>query len=56
MSGQSGVFARQDASLVGHKLLQKIDVLVVQGIDGEVNLGLGTLGADLGRTGATVPG
>lgn len=47
MSGQSGVLARQDSALVRHKLLEQVNVLEVQGIDREVNLGLGTLNADL---------
>ena len=40
MRGQAGVFPRQNAALIGHKLLQQVGVLKVQGVNGEVDLGL----------------
>jgi hypothetical protein len=47
MRGQSGVFARQQAALVSNKLLKKIDVLEIQGVDSEIDLGFGALRSQL---------
>src|SRR5260221_10695023 len=41
MGGKAGVFSGQNAALVGHKLPQQNDILVVEGIDGEIDLGFG---------------
>src|SRR5215469_9192182 len=40
--GQPGVFARQDAALISHKLLEQVGVLEIEGVNGEVNLRLRT--------------
>src|SRR5204863_6687588 len=40
MRWQAGVLPRQDASLIGNELAEKIGVLVVERIDGEINLRL----------------
>jgi hypothetical protein len=40
MRGQAGVFARQDAALIGHELPEQIGVLEIQRVGGEVNLRL----------------
>jgi hypothetical protein len=45
MRGQAGVFAGQDAALVGHKLPEQIGVLEVERVGGEINLRLRTLRA-----------
>src|SRR5271170_3090583 len=37
MRGQAGVFARQDAALVGHVLPEQISVLEIEGVEREVN-------------------
>src|SRR5688572_22469333 len=42
---EAGVFAREDATLVGNKLAEQIDVFEIEGIDGEVHFGLGARGA-----------
>jgi hypothetical protein len=47
MRRQAGVFARQDAALVGHELLEQGGVLEIQRVDGEVNLRLGPRRATL---------
>src|ERR1043165_7044775 len=52
--GQAGVLARKDAPLVGDELPEQIGVLVVDGIDGEIDLRLGTDDAWLGRARALV--
>jgi hypothetical protein len=39
--GQTGVFAREDAALVGDELAEQGGVFEVEGVDGEVDLGLG---------------
>jgi len=55
MGRKTRVLARQDAALLGHKLLEQIDVLVVKGIDCEIDFWLWTWGADFhGRTSAAV--
>jgi hypothetical protein len=41
MGGQAGVFAGQDAALIGHKLPEQIGVLEIQRVSGEINLGFG---------------
>ena len=41
VGGQTGVFAGQDAALIGHELPEQVDVLEVEGVDGEVDFGLG---------------
>jgi hypothetical protein len=41
MRGHAGVFARQDAALVGHILPEQGDVLEIQRVLGEVNFRLG---------------
>jgi len=35
------IFAREDASLVGDKLLEQVDVLEIEDIDGEIDLRFG---------------
>ena len=40
MRGHPGVFARQDAALIGHKLPEQIGVLEIERVNGEVNLWL----------------
>ena len=40
VSGKAGVFARQNAAIVGGELLEQDDILVVHGVDGEIDLGL----------------
>jgi hypothetical protein len=42
VGGHAGVFARQDAALVGHVLAKQIRILEIQGVGGEINLGFGT--------------
>ena len=42
MRGHPGVFARQDAALVGHVLPEQIGVLVIERVGGKVNLRLRT--------------
>jgi len=51
MRGQAGVFAGQNASLVGHELFEQVGVLEIQGVRGEINLGLGPRRADFIRAG-----
>ena len=46
MGGQAGVFAREDAALVGHELFEEGHILKIQGIKSEVNLGFGPGSAD----------
>ena len=46
MGGQAGVFARQNAALIGHELFEQRDILIIQGIKGEVDLRLGPGNAD----------
>src|SRR5437660_2397113 len=46
MGRQAGVFARKDAAGFGDKLLEQIDVFVIERIGSEINLGLGSRGAD----------
>ena len=48
MGRQAGVFARQDAALVGDVLAQHVHVLGVERVDGEVDLGTGARCAALG--------
>jgi hypothetical protein len=40
MSRHTGVFAGQDAALIGDVLAEQIGVLIVQGVGGEINLRL----------------
>src|SRR5262245_38056091 len=47
MGWQPGVFARQDAALVGHELAEEGNVLELERIGGEINFGLGARGAPL---------
>ena len=47
--GQASVFAREDTTLVGDKLLEQIDVLEIQSVGGEINFGLGPRRAHLGH-------
>ena len=49
MRRQSGVFARKNAALVGHKLLEQRDVLVVQRVERKVDFRLRAGGADFER-------
>ena len=49
MSRQSGVFAGQDAALVGDKLLQQVGIFEVQRVDSEIDFGLGTRRANFGE-------
>src|SRR6185436_13507778 len=42
MGRQAGVFAGQDAAVVGDELAQQIDALEIEGVDGEIDLGLRT--------------
>src|ERR1039457_2852447 len=42
MRGHPGVFARQDAALVGHILAEQIDVFEIKRVGGKVNLWLRT--------------
>ena len=37
MRWQAGVFAGQDAALVGHKLPEQVGVLEIKRVDGEIN-------------------
>ena len=37
MGGQAGVFAGQDAALVGHELPEQVGVFEIQRVDGEIN-------------------
>ena len=39
--GQAGVLAGQDASVVGHELAEQGRVPIIEGVDGEIDLGLG---------------
>ena len=41
MGGHAGVFAGQDAALVGHVLAKQIGVFVIERVGGEINLGFG---------------
>ena len=41
MGGHAGVFAGENAALVGHVLAEQIGVLVVQGVGREIDFGLG---------------
>ena len=50
MRGQAGVFARQYAAGVRHKLAEQIDVLIVQSIHREIDLRLGARRADFHRS------
>jgi len=45
MSRQAGVFAGQNAALIGHKLPEKIDILKIESISGEIHLRLGPRGS-----------
>ena len=45
MRRQAGVFARQDAALVGHELPEQVDVLEIERVNGEIDLGLRARGA-----------
>ena len=47
MRGHTRVFPGQNPALIGHELLQKVDVLKIQSVEGEVDLGLGTRCASL---------
>jgi len=38
MRGHPGVFARQDAALIGHKLPEQIGVFEIKRVNGEINL------------------
>ena len=49
MGGQAGIFARQDATGVGHKLAKQIDVLVIKGVHGEIDFWLWAWRADFHR-------
>lgn len=48
MSGQAGIFAGQQASLVGDELLQQVDVFKIQSVNGEIDFRLWTRGAVFG--------
>jgi hypothetical protein len=39
MGGETGVFAGENPPVVGDELFQEIDVLEIQGVNGEVNFG-----------------
>ena len=41
MRGESCVFARENAALVGDKLLEQGDILIIQGIKREINFRFG---------------
>jgi len=45
MSRQAGIFAGQNAALIGHKLPEKIDILKIESISGEIHLRLGPRGS-----------
>ena len=47
---QAGVLPGQNPSVVGHVLLEQGDVLVVDSVDGELDLGLRTRGPGCGRS------
>ncbi len=49
-SRQTGVLPGQNPSVVGHVLLEQGDVLVVDSVDGELDLGLRTRGPGCGRS------
>jgi len=55
MGREAGVFAGKDSALIGDKLPEEIRVLVVQGIDGEIDLGLRTRCPPLCGCAATTP-
>src|SRR5262245_25256844 len=40
VGGETGVFAWENAAVVGHKLPKEIDVLEIKRVDGEVDFGL----------------
>ena len=42
MRGQAGVFAGQDAALVGHELPEQVGILEIQRVDGEIYFGFWT--------------
>ena len=42
MRRQPGIFPGQDAALIGHKLLQEGNILEIERINREINLGLRT--------------
>ena len=46
MRGQAGVFAGQNAALVGHKLPEQIGVLEIQRVGGEIDFRFRTRRAD----------
>src|SRR2546425_9083440 len=50
MSGQAGVLPRQDPAVIGHKLTEQVRVFEIQGVDGEIDLGLRTRSAFLHAT------
>src|SRR5262249_4927163 len=54
MGRQAGVLPGQDAALIGDELLEQVDVLIIQRIDREVDLGLGTNDAGLASAAAAV--
>jgi len=41
MRGQPGVFAGKNSALVGHELLEQIDVLEIKRVKGEIDFWLG---------------
>lgn len=43
---EAGVFAREDASLIGDESAEQGDVLVIKSVEGEIDFGFGTWGAD----------
>jgi hypothetical protein len=45
MRGQTGVFAGQDAALVGHELPQQVDILEIKRIGREIDFWFGPRGA-----------
>ena len=45
MGWQAGVFPGQDSTLICHKLLEQINILVLQGIHGKINFRFGPLDA-----------
>ena len=56
MRRQAGVFARQYPARIGDELPEQVRVLEIQGVGGEINLGLGTRGAVFaGATAAAAP-
>lgn len=53
MRGKTGVFTRQNASLIGHELAKQIRILEVEGVHREINLRLRARCAFFSRATAT---